>query len=211
MQDLVDVHYPDADRIRVVQDNLNTHKPESLYVTFPPEEARRIVRKLEFHYTPKHASGLNMVEIEIGVMSQQRLNRRINDIERLTQELAAWEPARNDAGASINWMFDVDKVRMKIGNAYSQVGAPAIPDERTNADRALPEVEGRFLAKNPAPLETDNSAHQVSPSASTLPESLRGRAKKHWARYSASLGLRCPERPSWGRPNEWVRIHAMRD
>lgn len=118
LRDLVDVHYPDAEVIRVVQDNLNTHKPESLYLTFPPEEARRILRRLEFHYTPKHASWLNMVEIEIGVMNQQCLDRRIATIERLTSEIAAWEAERNASKATIDWLFDVDKAREKLGRSY---------------------------------------------------------------------------------------------
>jgi transposase len=121
MRDLVDIHYPDADCIRVVQDNLNTHKPESLYVTFPPEEARRILRKLEFHYTPKHASWLNMVEIEIGVMNKQCLDRRIGDRTTLETEVLAWEEERNLAGATINWMFDVDRARTKLGRAYPRI------------------------------------------------------------------------------------------
>lgn len=118
MRDLVDVHYPDADVIRVVQDNLSTHRPAALYKAFPPEEARRILRKLEFHHTPKHASWLNMVEIEIGVMNRQCLDRRIPDHEVLGTELAAWERRRNDEGATIDWMFDVDKARTKLARAY---------------------------------------------------------------------------------------------
>ena len=118
MRDLVDVHYPDADIIRVVQDNLNTHKPESLYVTFPAEEARRILRRLEFHYTPKHASWLNMAEIEIGVLSQQCLDRRIGKFEELISEVKAWESQRNDSKATINWLFDVDAARRKLGHSY---------------------------------------------------------------------------------------------
>ena len=141
MRDLVDAHYPDADCIRVVQDNLNTHKPESLYVTFPPVEARRILRKLEFHYTPKHASWLNMVEIEIGVMSQQCLNRRIGDIQTLTEELAAWQRARNDAGATINWMFDVDKARKKLGKVYPQLPTTDVPKEAKEDPRKPPETD----------------------------------------------------------------------
>jgi transposase len=133
MRDLVDIHYPDADIIRVVQDNLNTHKPESLYVTFSPEEARRILRKLEFHYTPKHASWLNMVEIEIGVMSQQCLDRRIGKFEVLSSEIAAWEAERNAAGATINWMFDVDRAREKLGRAYPDVPSDQVLRERTEA------------------------------------------------------------------------------
>lgn len=118
MKELADVDYPDADRIRVVLDNLNTHAPASLYEAFHPAEARRILRKIEFHFTPKHASWLNMVEIEIGVLSQQCLDRRIPDIETLTREVEAWERQRNAEGATIRWMFTVDRAREKMGGAY---------------------------------------------------------------------------------------------
>lgn len=121
MKELVDEHYPGAEVIRVVLDNLSTHKPASLYKAFPAPEARRILRRLEFHYTPKHASWLNMVEIEIGNMNQQCLDRRIPDWETLESELAAWEERRNAAQASINWMFDVDGARNKMGRAYEQL------------------------------------------------------------------------------------------
>lgn len=126
MRDLVDIHYPEAEVIRVVLDNLSTHKAASLYKAFPAEEARRILRRLEFHYTPKHASWLNMVEIEIGNMNQQCLDRRIPDWETLERELFAWESRRNEAGASINWMFDVDAARGKLGRAYNQLN-PSTP------------------------------------------------------------------------------------
>jgi transposase len=120
MRDLVDVHFPTAICIRVVQDNLSTHTAGALYEAFPPREARRILRRLEFHYTPKHASWLNMVEIEIGILSSQCLNRRIDDAERLISEIAAWEQQRNAAGARINWMFTTDKARAKMGRAYPE-------------------------------------------------------------------------------------------
>lgn len=120
MRDLVDVHFPTATCIRVVQDNLSTHTAGALYEAFPPNEARRILRRLEFHYTPKHASWLNMVEIEIGALSSQCLNRRIDDAERLISEIAAWEHQRNAAGARINWMFTTDKARAKMGRAYPE-------------------------------------------------------------------------------------------
>jgi hypothetical protein len=109
MRELVDVHYPDAEYIRVVQDNLSTHSAGALYQAFPPAEARRILRRLEFHYTPKHASWLNMVEIEIGVLRGQCLDRRIDDPKILIPEIAAWERQRNAAGARIKWMFTTDK------------------------------------------------------------------------------------------------------
>jgi transposase len=118
MRELVDVHYPDAEYIRVVQDNLSTHSAGALYQAFPPAEARRILRRLEFHYTPKHASWLNMVEIEIGVLRGQCLDRRIDDPKRLRREIAAWERRRNTEGARIKWMFTTDKARAKMGRAY---------------------------------------------------------------------------------------------
>src|SRR5215204_4975311 len=105
MRELVDVHYPNADTIRVVQDNLSSHSAGALYQTFDPAEARRILRRLEFHYTPKHASWLNMVEIEIGVLRGQCLDRRIDHPEDLNCEIGAWERQRNATGARIKWMF----------------------------------------------------------------------------------------------------------
>ena len=118
LRDLVDIDFPDADKIRVVQDNLSTHSPGALYQAFPPAEARRILRRLEFHYVPKHASWLNMVEIEIGVLRGQCLDRRIDDPNRLASEIAAWERQRNAAKARINWMFTTEKARAKLGPAY---------------------------------------------------------------------------------------------
>lgn len=118
MRDLVDVHYPEAEIIRVVLDNLNTHRPGALYRAFPPEEARRILHRLEFHYTPAHASWLNMVEIEIGNMNQQCLDQRIPDWQTLNRELSAWETRRNAQQATIDWLFDVDKARTKLTRAY---------------------------------------------------------------------------------------------
>jgi len=118
MREISDVHFPKAEKIRVVMDNLSTHSPSALYQGFPPAEARRVLRRLEFHYTPKHASWLNMVEIEIGVLQSQCLNRRIDDRESLAKEVDAWQRQRNKARARINWMFTTDKARAKIGRAY---------------------------------------------------------------------------------------------
>jgi len=120
MRDLTDIHYPDADRIRVVLDNLSTHTPAALYQALPAQEARRILRRLEFHYTPKHASWLNMVEIEIGVLRGQCLDRRIESRERLVSEVDAWERQRNTSGARINWMFSTEKARTKLAKAYPE-------------------------------------------------------------------------------------------
>jgi transposase len=120
MRDLVDVHYPKAERVRVVLDNLSAHSPAALYQAFAPAEARRILSRLEFHFTPKHASWLNMVEIEIGVLVAQCLDRRIPDKTTLTKEIAAWERRRNAEKARIKWMFTVDRAREKLGRLYPQ-------------------------------------------------------------------------------------------
>ncbi|MHA6897341.1 IS630 family transposase, partial [Ralstonia pseudosolanacearum] len=118
MRDLVDIHYPQASRIRVVLDNLSTHTPAALYQALPPAEARRILQRIEFHYTPKHASWLNMVEIEIGVLRSQCLDRRIDCRDRLSSEVAAWEQRRNASSARINWMFSTETAREKLAKAY---------------------------------------------------------------------------------------------
>ena len=118
MRELVDVHYPNAECVRVVMDNLSTHTAAALYETFDAAEARRIVRRLEIHYTPKHASWLNMVEIEIGVMVSQCLDRRIPAKEILVKEVKAWERRRNREKAGITWLFTIDRARAKLGSAY---------------------------------------------------------------------------------------------
>jgi transposase len=118
MRDLVDLHYPAASVVRVVLDNLSTHSAGALYDAFPAPEARRILKRLEFHHTPKHASWLNMVEIEIGVLRAQCLDRRIDDKETLIREINAWETRRNAEGARIDWMFTTEKAREKLRKAY---------------------------------------------------------------------------------------------
>ncbi len=118
MKWLVDVAYPEAEVVRVVLDNLNTHKAASLYEAFAPEEARRIVKKLEFHYTPKHGSWLNMAEIELSVLQGQCLDRRIADEATLVREIAAWEKQRNQAQATIDWRFAVTDGREKLKRLY---------------------------------------------------------------------------------------------
>jgi len=133
MRDLVDEHYPDAERIRVVLDNLSTHKPAALYDRFPPAEARRILSRLEFHFTPKHASWLNMVEIEIGVMVSQCLDRRIPDKATLVDEVAKWERRRNRERAQIDWLFTVERARDKLGRAYPKPTATATRGVRAAA------------------------------------------------------------------------------
>jgi transposase len=123
LKDLVDVHYPRAEVIRLVLDNLSTHTAAALYDTFEPAEARRILRRLEFHYVPKHASWLNMVEIEIGVLKAQCLSRRIETKKTLRREIAAWERDRNASGARVRWMFTVEKAREKLSWVYQEVEA----------------------------------------------------------------------------------------
>jgi transposase len=118
MKWLVDERYPQAEKIRVVLDNLNTHKPASLYETFTPAEARRLLTKLEFHYTPKHGSWLNMAEIELSVLQRQCLDRRIPDEETLKREIAAWEEYRNVERATIDWRFSVTDAREKLKQLY---------------------------------------------------------------------------------------------
>jgi len=137
MRELADVHFPNAERIRLVLDNLSTHSAGALYQAFPAPEARRLLRRLEFHYVPKHASWLNMVEIEIGVLAAQCLNRRIAGIEQLAAETAAWEQQRNATGARIKWMFTTEKARAKMGRAYPQhqVNSGQIQRVKTSVQR----------------------------------------------------------------------------
>jgi hypothetical protein len=114
LKDLVDVYFPQAEVIRLVLDNLNMHTPAALYEAFEPAEARRIVRKLEFHYTPKHGSWLNMAEIELSVLANQCLDQRIADPDTLRTAIAAWEQRRNAQGATIHWRFTVPDARSKM-------------------------------------------------------------------------------------------------
>jgi hypothetical protein len=118
MRDLVEVHFPDAETIVLVMDNLNTHKLASLYEAFPPVEARRIAEKLEIHYTPKQGSWLNRAEIELSVLSRQCLNRRIPDQAVLKHEVTAWETHRNAAASTVNWRFTTDDARIKLKRLY---------------------------------------------------------------------------------------------
>jgi hypothetical protein len=118
MQWLVDVRYPEAEVIRVILDNLNTHKPASLYETFAPAEARRILKQLEFHYTPKHGSWLNMAEIELSILQRQCLDRRIPDAATLMREIHAYEASRNAAKATIMWRFTTTDAREKLHRLY---------------------------------------------------------------------------------------------
>lgn len=121
LHDLVNVHFPEAKRIRIVQDNLNTHNGASLYKRFPAEEARKIYKKLEFHYTPKHASWLNMSEIELFVLGKQCIDRRIGEKSILQLEIASWEEDRNRHRVRINWQFTTEKARGKMKNFYPNI------------------------------------------------------------------------------------------
>ncbi len=118
---LVDVMYPNAEKIVLVMDNLNTHKPASLYKKYPPEEARRIIKKLEIHYTPKHGSWLDIAEIELNVMTRQCLSRRIESIDKLRSELSAWEVERNEIQACVNWQFRTKDARIKLSSLYPEL------------------------------------------------------------------------------------------
>jgi hypothetical protein len=119
MRKLADEHYPEAEKIRVVLDNLNTHTGAALYEAFEPQEARRILRRLEFHYTPKHASWLNQLEIEFSVLSRECIGgRRIPDEGMLQREVAAWEKERNEKGATVDWRFSVEAARTKLERLY---------------------------------------------------------------------------------------------
>lgn len=118
MKDLVEVHFPQAEKIRVVLDNLNTHSPAAFYEAFPPEQARQLTRKLEFHYTPEHSSWLNMAEVEISVLTQQCLDRRLGSQLIVKSEVDAWEGERNTARATIDWRFTIPNARDKLKKLY---------------------------------------------------------------------------------------------
>jgi hypothetical protein len=121
MKALVDIYHKEAEKITVIHDNLNTHVPSALYETFTPQEAKRILDKLDIHYTPKHGSWLNMAEIELSVLSRQCLERRIPDKESLTKEIAAWEKHRNEQLRTIDWQFTTDDARIKLKRLYPSI------------------------------------------------------------------------------------------
>lgn len=121
MRELSDVRFPDAIKIVVVMDNLNTHTPGSFYEVFEPAEAKRLVDRFEFHYTPKHGSWLNMAEIELSALTQQCLDRRIPNQETLAREVAAWETERNTKKAKIDWRFTTDDARIKLKRLYPSI------------------------------------------------------------------------------------------
>lgn len=118
---LVDVKYSSARKIKLVCDNLNTHNGASLYEAFPPEEARRILRKIEFIYTPKHGSWLDIAECELSVLVRQCLARRIDNVETLRQEIDAWEADRNASQTGVDWQFATPDARIKLKRLYPKV------------------------------------------------------------------------------------------
>ena len=118
IREIVDVHYPNAKKVVLLMDNLNTHVLYALYETFDPEEARRIIEKLEIHYTPKHGSWLNMAEIELSVLSGQCLDRRIESEDELKREVASWQEKRNNKEAKVNWHFTTQDARTKLKRLY---------------------------------------------------------------------------------------------
>jgi DDE superfamily endonuclease len=121
IRELVDVQYPNVEKILLVQDNLNTHSGGSLYDRFPPAEARRILDKIEFHYTPKHGSWLNMAETEIGIMNRQCLSRRLDCQSKLAKEVAVWETNRNIRECRIHWTFTLTVARQKLRKIYPSI------------------------------------------------------------------------------------------
>ena len=129
VKQLVEVHYPEARCIRIVLDNLNTHKPASLYAAYAPEEAFRILQRLEFHYTPKHASWLNPAECELSALTGQCLDRRIPDLPTLRQETVAWQEQRNLEQVRIHWRFGIREARIKLHRLY-----PVLPTVITGTE-----------------------------------------------------------------------------
>jgi hypothetical protein len=121
VKELLDVHYPDAEAVVLVQDNLNTHTPASLYEAFEPAEAKRLADRLELHYTPKHGSWLNMAEIELAVLAGQCLDRRLADRATLEREVAAWQTTRNEAGRGVDWRFTTADARIKLKHLYPTI------------------------------------------------------------------------------------------
>ena len=121
MKDLVDVHFPRAVKIKLVQDNLNTHDGASLYEAFPPAKARRLLDKIEWHYTPKHGSWVNMAETEISIMNGQCLDRRLDSQAKIAAEVAAWESKRNALEARIHWTFTLAVARQKLRKLYPSI------------------------------------------------------------------------------------------
>jgi hypothetical protein len=121
LQKISDEMYPQAEVIVLVQDNLNTHSPASLYEAFAPAEAKRLAERFEFHYTPKHGSGLDMAEIELGILGRQCLSRRIDNVDDLRREAETWQGARDQAGTKVNWQFTTADARIKLRKLYPSI------------------------------------------------------------------------------------------
>ena len=121
IKQMVDERYPEAERIVLVMDNLNTHTPGALFEAFPPAEAKRLADKLELHYTPKHGSWLNIAEIELSVLSRQCLDRRVPDFATLAREITAWEERRNTSGGKVDWRFTTEDARIKLKRLYPTI------------------------------------------------------------------------------------------
>lgn len=137
IRELVDVHYPTAEKLVLVMDNLNTHTPSSLYQTFAPAEARRILQKLEIHYTPVHGSWLNMAEIELSALARQCLSRRIGTREELDREVQAWQQRRNEESITVNWRFTTADARIKLKRLY-----PSLQPKKSSSSK-------KHVAKKP--------------------------------------------------------------
>jgi hypothetical protein len=129
MQEVIDVHYPKAEKIVLVMDNLATHSPAAFYHTFPPAEARRLAAKLEIHHTPLHGSWLNMAEIEFAALARQCLSRRIATVEELDHQVACWQEQRNAAATTVNWRFTTADARIKLKRLY-----PSLKAKNTKAE-----------------------------------------------------------------------------
>jgi hypothetical protein len=132
IRDLVDVHFPGARKVIIVEDNLNTHDGASLYEAFPPDEARRILERVEFHSTPKHGSWLDMAETELSILTRQCLNRRIADSSEVAREVAAWEADRNEKRCRIHWTFTIAAARVKMKHTYPRTEAATNPLATSN-------------------------------------------------------------------------------
>ena len=121
MKELLDVQYPDAECVVLVTDNLNTHSPASFYEVFEPKEARRLTKKLEIHYTPKHGSCLNMAEIELSILDRQVLSQRLGSFEKVEHEVRAWQVSRNLSAIKVNWRFTTEDARIKLKRLYPSI------------------------------------------------------------------------------------------
>jgi DDE superfamily endonuclease len=132
IRELVDVHYPDAEKIVLVMDNLNTHTPSSLSATFAPPEARRILKKLDIHYTPVHGSWLNTAEIELSALARQCLSRRIGTQEELEREIHVWQQRRNEEAITVNWRFTTADARIKLKRLYPSLEPLKRPSKKNH-------------------------------------------------------------------------------